>query len=33
MIQFIIGAFVGAVVCFAVMAMIFAAEDEHEKRR
>lgn len=32
MIQFIVGCFVGAVVCFAVIAMIFAAEDDHEKR-
>lgn len=32
MIQFIIGCFVGAVVAFAALAFIIAAEDEHDRR-
>ena len=33
MIQFFIGAFVGAFVAFAVVAFVIVAEDEDEKRR
>lgn len=33
MVSFCIGCFVGAVVTFAVLAFIIAAEDDHERRR
>lgn len=33
MIQFFVGCFVGAVVAFAALAFVIAAEDEHEKRK
>ena len=33
MVAFAVGCFVGAVVAFAVLAFIIAAEDDHERRR
>ena len=33
MVQFIAGCFIGAVVTFAVVAFIVAAEDKHDKNR
>lgn len=33
MVSFLIGCFVGAVIAFAVVAFVVAAEDDHEHRR
>lgn len=33
MVQFIIGAFVGSVVTFAIMAFIIAASEDHDDKR
>ena len=33
MIQFIVGAFVGSVVTFAIMAFIIAASEDHDDKR